>query len=443
MKLNKQLQQVLLLTSILISVVVYLLFAYQLDRSNFNFLIVLFALGFIAYAFIYKFKSALNLSWLIAIAILFRLLFLFSIPALSDDFYRFLWDGQLVINGINPYSFLPAEVQLSFPNKDLLLSRMNSPNYYSVYPPANQLFFAIAALLSPNSIFGAIIVLRLLILLAEIGTLLILPKFLSELNIPNKNSLLYALNPLVIVELSGNLHFEAVWIFTFLITIRWLYHKKYTLSSIFWSIAASVKLIPLLFLPVLCRKLSLKKLLPYYLIAFSVLALSFAPFFERSVFDKFFSSIKLYSSTFEFNASFYSLFKTIIYQFLGYNPIKILGPIMSFIGLAGLLFFLLRKKMKSPQVLFSALLFGLSWYYFFGMVVHPWYITPLVLFSVFTQLRFALLWSFLITLSYYAYSQAGFSESNWLLLVEYGLVIGVLVFELFGNKSSRCLPRQS
>lgn len=443
MKLNKQLQQVLLLTSILISVVVYLLFAYQLDRSNFNFLIVLFALSFIAYMFIYKFKSALNLSWLLAIALLFRLLFLFSMPALSDDFYRFIWDGQLVVNSINPYSFLPTEVQLSFPNKDLLLSRINSPNYYSVYPPLNQLFFAIPALLSPQSIFGAVVVLRLIILGAEIGTLLILPRFLKKLNISPHKSLLYAFNPLVIVELSGNLHFEALWIFALLVSVYWLHKKKLFLSSVFWAAAASIKLIPLLFLPALMRMLSSKQWLRFFILTGFLFGLGFLLFYEKYFLAHFITSLKLYSSTFEFNAGIYYVLRTVGYYFVDYNPIKTLGPIMSFIGLAGLLFFLLRKKMKSPQVLFSALLFGLSWYYFFGMVVHPWYITPLVLFSVFTQLRFALLWSFLITLSYYAYSQAGFSESNWLLLVEYGLVIGVLVFELFGNKSSRCLPRQS
>lgn len=436
MKLNKQLQRLLLLTSILISVGVYLLFAYQLDRSNFNFLIALFGLSFIAYALIYKFKSASNLSWLIAIAILFRFLFLFSIPALSDDFYRFLWDGQLIVNGINPYSFLPAEVQLSFPNKDLLLSRMNSPNYYSVYPPLNQLFFAVPALLSPHSIFWAVVVLRLIILGAEIGTLLVLPRFLEKLNISPDKSLIYAFNPLVIVELSGNLHFEALWIFALLGSVYLLHKKKLYLSSVFWAAAASIKLVPLLLLPALMRLLSTKKWMRFFVLTGLLFGFGFLLFYEKYFLDHFATSLKLYSSAFEFNAGIYYVLRTVGYYFVDYNPIKTLGPILSLIALFGLFYLSLRKPLKSTQALFTALLFGLSWYYFFAIIVHPWYVVPLVFFSIFSQLRFALLWSFLITLSYYAYSQAGFSESNCLLLVEYALVIGLFVFELIGNKNS-------
>lgn len=436
MKLNKQLQQVLLLTSILISVVVYLLFAYQLDRSNFNFLIVLFALSFIAYMFIYKFKSALNLSWLIATAILFRSLFLFSIPALSDDFYRFLWDGQLVVNGINPYSFLPTEVQLSFPNKDLLLSRMNSPNYYSVYPPLNQLFFVIPAMLSPQSILGAVVVLRSIILLAEVGTLLILPRFLKKLNISPDKSLLYALNPLVIVEMSGNLHFEALWVFALLGSVRWLYKKKLILSSVFWAAAASIKLIPLLLLPALIRMLNAKQWLKFFILTGLLFGLGFLLFYDTYSLDHFTTSLKLYSSTFEFNAGIYYLLRTIGYYFVDYNPIKTLGPVLSFIGFSGLIYLLLRKPLKSMQALFTALLLGMSWYYFFAMIVHPWYITPLVLFSVFTTYRFAVFWTFLVTLSYFAYSQSDFNENYLLLLMEYLFLFGVIFYEMLISPKS-------
>ncbi|MEX2379222.1 MAG: mannosyltransferase, partial [Vicingaceae bacterium] len=266
MKWNKQLQQALIVISVLSSVAFYWLFAYELKRSNFTLLTVLFSLSFLAYALIYKLKSNFKLSWFIAIAIFFRLLFLFSIPSLSDDFFRFLWDGQLLVNGINPYALLPTEVQLSFPNKELLLSQMNSPIYYSIYPPLNQLFFAIPALISPQSILGSVVVLRLIIISAEIGTLLILPKLLKQLALSPHKSLLYALNPLVIVELTGNLHFEALWVFALLGSIYLLQKKQLYLSSIFWAAAASIKLIPLLFLPALMRMLSSSKWMRYYVL---------------------------------------------------------------------------------------------------------------------------------------------------------------------------------
>lgn len=429
MKLSQRLKQALLYCSILVSVVVYCLFAYQLDRENFTFLSSLFGLSFLAYVFIYKCKSASNLSWLIAIAILFRFLFMFSIPSLSDDFYRFIWDGQLFVNGVNPYSILPLEVQASFPNKDSLLAQMNSPNYYSVYPPLNQLFFALPALFGVQSILGAVVVLRVFILLAEVGTLLLLPKFLRKLNVSPDKSLLYAFNPLVIVELSGNLHFEALWIFGFLLSVYFLHQKRWLLSSLFWAAAASIKLIPLLLLPALIRRLKVKKWITFIPITALLFGVGFLFFYNPHLLTNYLSSLKLYASTFEFNAGVYYLIRSIGYYFVDYNPIKTIGPIFSMIGLLGLFFFLLRKPLKHTQSLFVSMLFGLSWYYFFALVVHPWYVVPLVFMSVFTNYQFAILWSFLITTSYYAYSQPEFLENHWLIGLEYGVVMGYFMVE--------------
>jgi hypothetical protein len=47
---------------------------------------------------------------LIGAALLFRLLLLFAVPALSDDFYRFLWDGRLSLEGINPFLYTPRQL---------------------------------------------------------------------------------------------------------------------------------------------------------------------------------------------------------------------------------------------------------------------------------------------------------------------------------------------
>ncbi len=135
--------------------------------------------------------------------VFFRLLLLFAVPALSDDFYRFVWDGRLLINGINPYTILPADFVQSIDfqrviGDKIIFEKLNSPNYYTVYPPLNQLIFAASAALSQGSLFGNVIALRIFILLAEISLLLILmkKKYNDKFN-------LYAFNPLIIIELTG------------------------------------------------------------------------------------------------------------------------------------------------------------------------------------------------------------------------------------------------
>ena len=89
-----------------VTVLLYLLFAYQLERTNFLQLIMLYAPLCGSYFYFLK-KQQNNLPFLIGVTILFRLVFLFSIPNLSQDFYRFIWDGRMLLEGMNPYLYLP------------------------------------------------------------------------------------------------------------------------------------------------------------------------------------------------------------------------------------------------------------------------------------------------------------------------------------------------
>jgi alpha-1,6-mannosyltransferase len=77
------------------------------------------------------------------------------VPALSNDFFRFIWDGELITNGINPYAHKPDDLISfgGFLDEDrmrVLYHGMGelSQQSYSCYPPLNQLFFVIPAALS-------------------------------------------------------------------------------------------------------------------------------------------------------------------------------------------------------------------------------------------------------------------------------------------------------
>ena len=136
------------LLAILVSIVLYFLFAYNLDRTHFVQLFLLYIILFFPFFYFLK-KEKLNNSLLVGVAILFRLVFLFSIPNLSQDFYRFLWDGRMIFEGFNPYISLPqAFIQQGvFPiaqAKELYdgMGELNA-SHFTNYPPVNQLNFLI------------------------------------------------------------------------------------------------------------------------------------------------------------------------------------------------------------------------------------------------------------------------------------------------------------
>ncbi|MDC1533856.1 hypothetical protein N8471_04075 [Polaribacter sp.] len=128
-----------------------------------------------------------NFKYLAGISILFRLVILFQIPNLSQDFYRFIWDGRMILEGLNPYLSLP-ETYIQQGLKPIseavtLYEGMGELNgsHFTNYPPLHQICFLIAALFSSKSILGSIVVLRVLIIMADIGILYFGKKLLEKI----------------------------------------------------------------------------------------------------------------------------------------------------------------------------------------------------------------------------------------------------------------------
>jgi len=425
-----------------ISLAGFVLLGYATDRANFLQLIALFGILFGAYYYLIGanhhddfFKHS------IIVAVLFRLSLLFMHPNLSDDFYRFIWDGRLIEKGMNPYSYLPNQItkeQMLVGASNLeLFQKMNSPNYYSVYPPVLQFLFFISAKLSFGYHTVAVYILRVFVLLAELGTFIYLTKILDFLKIERAKIFLYLLNPLIILELTGNLHFEAVMIFFLTASFYYLLVSKYVFSAVFIALAISTKVIPLLFLPLIIKKIGWKNGIIYAAFSLGIIILLFLPFIDQQLISNVGDSVSLYFQKFEFNASIYYLLREIGYKIVGYNAIGFIGKVLPIISTCLILFISFRGKGQfSWQVFFNRALNILFVYYLLSLVVHPWYVSLLVLISVFVENRFAILWSLLIFGSYFAYNSIPFEESFWVNVVEYSVVI---IFFIYENKKLKAM----
>lgn len=215
-------------------------FLYHLHRSQTVELWAIFVLLFTMYLFFTRFNIAQTYYYpLLLVAVLFRVLSLATISNLSDDCYRFVWDGRVWIGGINPFLYLPIHFldgtytgQPIAGINQLLFEQLNSPHYYSVYPPVCQYLFAFAAKLSKGNLLANFMWLKIFLLLFEMGTLALLHSFCTSNTISRQNVLQYALCPLVIVELVGNTHFEAACIFFHVVSYILLAKaKKHLLGS--------------------------------------------------------------------------------------------------------------------------------------------------------------------------------------------------------------------
>jgi hypothetical protein len=204
---------------------------------------------------------------IILVSVILRIIFLFTPPQLSDDIYRYLWDGLQVLNGQNPYSAAPLKARLPNDAAYNLLQLMNHPDLGTIYPPAAQVIFAAGAYLGAGFLgFKA-----LLVLMDSISCVLIV-KLLSRAGLPAWQAVVYAWHPLPILEIASSGHIDGAGILFLFLTLALLQalsperstredpsrrpesrprrHIFIAMSAGFtFACAVLVKLFPLIFLP--------------------------------------------------------------------------------------------------------------------------------------------------------------------------------------------------
>lgn len=442
------------------------------QQSDFVPIISQYGIFFFLYILIFKYTNDRSkIIFFIGVSILLRFILLFTLPNLSDDVYRFIWDGRLLVNGHNPFDFLPSyyiENKVSIPGiNEALFQKLNSPEYFTIYPPVAQGVFAFSCWLFPNSILGSAITMKVFLFLCEIGSLFFIKRLLDRFQLPAKNILLYALNPLIIIELCGNLHFEAAMICFLLSAVFFLVKNKpnhihkltsshlvnkvnsklppkyFILSAFSISLSIASKLLPLMFLPFLIKRLGWKKSIQYFGMVGIVIVLLFTPLLSGAFFNNFGASLDLYFQKFEFNASIYYAIRWVGYQVVGYNWIQSAGPTLAVIVLLGILATALLEKKFDWKNLFGKMLFAICLYLAFATIVHPWYVSLPVVLCLFTRFRFPILWSGLVFLTYINYSYGSYFENLWMVRVEYILVFSLLTYEVTKTYSFFPLKNQS
>jgi len=195
-------------------------------------------------------KQAL-IFWSVAVAL--RLLALPLAP--GDDFWRYQWEGKIQQAGFNPYLQAPNDPQLDqvreeFPN----WYRINHRDFRAIYPPAAELLFAGLSRTSENPLLY-----KLLFAAADLATAAILLRLIGGAS-RYANAAWYAWNPLVVYCFAGAAHFDSLMVLPMLAGILCLTkfetatapRTKWLLAfgaATLFGLAISVKLIPLLLLP--------------------------------------------------------------------------------------------------------------------------------------------------------------------------------------------------
>ncbi len=428
---------------LLLSLGLYAAFAYDLVRSDSIKLLTLYgALFFLCFKLI-QFEKW-NFRFLLVAGILFRLVFLWAEPQLSQDFYRFIWDGTLLSHGYNPYEQTPDAWMMQdglrqwFPLAETLHENMGSlsARNFSNYPPANQYFFALCVKLGGGGLTGSMLAMRILLILADIGTFYFGRRLLLLLNKAPYAIFWFFLNPLVIVELTGNLHFEGVMVFFFALSLYLLMKFGWIWGALPYAVSIGVKLVPLMLLPLMLPLLGIRKALGFYLLTGLGLALLIYPLYFPDLGAHYLQTLQLWFSNFEFNAGIYRVAEALA-EWQGVKPWKFIaqyGKVVPYLTAATALLLCLHPRMRRSKSWFTGALAVLTVYYLTAAVVHPWYLVFPLFVSLYTRFRFFIVWSAVVMLSYTAYSGQQVEEQALWIGIEYLAVFVMMGYEIFRNR---------
>jgi hypothetical protein len=208
------------------------------------------ALWLIAVAIVRRSELPARAIWLVlGVAIALRLLTLAAPPILSSDIYRYVWDGRVQVEGINPYRYVPADDELAFLRDEAVYPHMNRADYaHTVYPPAAQAIFAIAAAVTPG-LFGMKLMMAAFDALA-IGMLLVLLRIAGR---QPAELLIYAWLPLPVWEFAGNAHIDAAAAGLLALALLLAVRGRWVWTGIVLGAAALTKFLPAVVLPAFWR----------------------------------------------------------------------------------------------------------------------------------------------------------------------------------------------
>lgn len=191
-----------------------------------------------------------TLMLVIALAALFRLAILFMPPYLSDDIYRYVWDGRVQAAGINPYRYIPADAALAHLRDEAIYPKINRRDYApTIYPPIAQALYLLATRVSESVTW-----MKFVMVCGEALAIWCVLLLLNSFSLPPQRALLYAWHPLVCWEFAGSGHVDAAAIAFIALALLARRGGQQTLTGIALAGAALVKLFPLVLLPALYRR---------------------------------------------------------------------------------------------------------------------------------------------------------------------------------------------
>ena len=341
------------------------------------------------------------------LAVAWRVPLLLAAPEPAADVRRYVWDAHLVRAGVSPYAVVPADpafAHLRTPESWPL----NNPDVPSPYPPGAQLFF-----LSATTFGESARAIKVAAVICDALLAFVVWRWLRAVGANPGWVLAYLWNPLVSLEVARHGHVDVVGALCLATAAFALVRGRSLLGTLSFALSVAVKPLPIVLVPLLWRRISRRDLAA----GVALLVALYLPFWDRHRLP--IGSVPEVVQRFRFNGPIFTA------------AASLAGPATATAlaicaGLAVAAYARRRLSIASPEAwawpMAAALLCA--------PLVYPWYLVWLSPFLTAPTLIPLTIWTASILSTYVVWQLSGmpWAVPGWVLLVEYGTVLGAALW---------------
>ncbi len=340
---------------------------------------------------------------------MWRVALLASAPLVSDDVYRYVWDGRAQRFGVNPYATAPGDPAVA--NLSTELTRKIDPTNAelpTIYPPAAQLFFRLV-----TTVHESVVAMVVAVLLCDGLIVLVLWRWLVAAGRDPWWVIAYAWHPLVALGGAGGGHIDIVGTLLLVTAAYALTRHRTFLATAALALSVAVKFLPVVLAPLFWRRVRLRDVL----ISLGLVALLYVPFTSLDT-GLPLGSLRTYAEQWRFNGPFFAILE----PWLGIPVVLALaaGLGVALAAVAGT-----RLGVSDP----AAWAWPIAATLLFLPAVYPWYLVWMTPFLT-SPLTWPLVaWTLTAPITYVVWGAeqagAGWVLPGWVQPLEYGVVAGV------------------
>jgi alpha-1,6-mannosyltransferase len=387
--------------------------------------LVLFGLAFAAYLLALHASAGLSARGLraaLALAVLWRLALVPAFPLLSDDVFRYVWEGRVQVHGGNPYAWDDRPESPRWrPMRDGVWRSVTHKEYTAVYPPLWEMACALVVRLR-----GSVTAMKAFVVACELALLALLARMLRRRGLPPERLLVLAWSPLALVEVAGSGHNDAVGALLLTASLAALDRGDRLGSALAAALGAQTK-----FLPALVAASWLRRYRFWHVVAaLDLFLLLLVPYAAAG--PGLWMSLEKYGRYWLFNQALFDPLAAIAGGHEG--GVKLAGSLLALLALV------LAARKAEPV---GAALAVIAASVLLAPNVLPWYALWLLPFLVLRDAPAALLFTGTVQLAYLVYpdwlSGERWQVSGWVRALEYGPCLAVALVVWLRRRSADTL----